>query len=61
MQVISKNASQAQAASAAQETQAADKPLFTEPKLTFVEPKLVKHGDMADVTFGFFGTFYPQP
>ena len=32
---------------------------FTEPRLTFIEPKLVKHGDVADVTAGFFGAFYP--
>ena len=31
---------------------------FTEPKLTFVTPKLVKHGDLVEVT-GFFGGFSP--
>ena len=31
---------------------------FIEPKLTFVTPKLVKHGDLVDVT-GFFSTFHP--
>ena len=31
---------------------------FTEPKLTFMTPKLVKHGDLVEVT-GFFGTFSP--
>ncbi len=31
---------------------------FTEPKLTFVTPKLVKHGDLVTVT-GVFGTFSP--
>ncbi len=34
------------------------KPAFVEPKLTFVEPELVKHGDLVHVT-GFFGTFSP--
>jgi len=32
---------------------------FTKPKLTFVAPKLVKHGGLADVTAGFFGEFSP--
>jgi len=33
---------------------------FTEPKLTFIEPKLTKHGDATKITGngnGFFGTF----
>ncbi len=33
------------------------KPLFQPPKLTFVKPELVKQGDFAEVTAGFFGTF----
>ena len=36
----------------------AEKRPFIEPKLTFVTPKLVKHGDLVDVT-GVFGTFSP--
>ena len=32
---------------------------FEEPKLTFVKPKLVRHGSVNEVTAGFFGTFYP--
>jgi hypothetical protein len=32
---------------------------FTEPKLTFVEPKLTKHGDATKITGSFFGTFRP--
>jgi hypothetical protein len=32
---------------------------FVEPKLQFIEPKLVKHGDVKDITAAFFGTFYP--
>lgn len=31
---------------------------FVEPKLSYVEPELVRHGDMAEVT-GFFGPFSP--
>ena len=33
---------------------------FAEPKLTFIEPKLTKHGDATKITGngnGFFGTF----
>jgi len=33
---------------------------FAEPKLTFVEPKLIKHGDATEITAaGFFGQFSP--
>jgi len=32
---------------------------FAEPKLTFIEPKLTKHGDATKLTGGFFGTFTP--
>lgn len=32
---------------------------FVEPKLIWIEPKLVKQGDVTNVTAGFFGTFYP--
>jgi hypothetical protein len=34
---------------------------FEEPKLTFIEPKLTKHGDATQITQqnGFFGTFVP--
>ena len=34
---------------------------FTEPRLTFIEPKLTKHGDVTKVTAenGFFGGFSP--
>ena len=32
---------------------------FTEPKLTFIEPKLIRRGNVADVTAGFLGTFTP--
>jgi hypothetical protein len=36
-----------------------DKRPWQEPKLTFVEPKLTKHGELQQVTAGFFGTFVP--
>ena len=35
---------------------------FDEPKLTFIEPELVRHGDASKITKvepGFFGTFVP--
>lgn len=32
---------------------------FTQPKLTFVKPELVKQGGFAEVTGQFFGTFFP--
>ena len=35
------------------------KKIFTVPKLTFIEPKLTKHGDATKITAGFFGTFSP--
>ncbi len=38
------------------DTSQAKKP-FKEPKLTFIEPKLTKHGDATKITAGFFGTF----
>ena len=31
---------------------------FKKPKLTFVAPKLVKHGEVTELT-GFFGAFSP--
>ena len=36
-----------------------DKRPWQEPKLTFVEPKLTRHGEVQHVTAGFFGTFVP--
>ena len=38
---------------------AADKAPWQEPKLTFIEPKLTKHGKLEEVTAGFFGGFTP--
>ncbi len=32
---------------------------FVEPKLTWLEPQLVKQGTVTDVTAGFFQPFYP--
>jgi hypothetical protein len=34
---------------------------YTEPKLTFIEPKLTKYGDATMVTNSFMGTFSPVP
>ncbi len=33
---------------------------FAEPKLTFIEPKLTKHGDATKITGSFFGLFTPK-
>jgi len=35
------------------------KTVWTEPKLTFVEPTLTKEGEMKELTAGFIGTFVP--
>jgi hypothetical protein len=32
---------------------------FEKPKLTYVKPTLVKHGDARKITAGFFGPFSP--
>jgi hypothetical protein len=32
---------------------------WEEPKLAFIEPKLMKHGALEEVTAGFFGGFTP--
>jgi hypothetical protein len=37
----------------------AGKAPWQEPKLTFIEPTLMKHGRLEDVTAGFFGGFTP--
>jgi hypothetical protein len=34
---------------------------WQEPKLTFVKPKLTKHGKLDEVTGQFFGAFSPRP
>jgi hypothetical protein len=36
-----------------------DKRPWQEPRLTFVEPKLTKHGELQKMTAGFFGTVVP--
>lgn len=42
------------------ETESQVKKPFSEPKLSFIEPKLTKHGDATQITQqGFFGTFTP--
>jgi hypothetical protein len=40
-----------------------EKKPFTQPKLTFIYPRLVKHGDATQNTnaHGFFGAFSPSP
>ena len=51
---------------AAQEKQASDpsstegKKRWQEPKLSFVKPKLTKHGKLEEVTGQFFGAFSPR-
>jgi hypothetical protein len=37
----------------------ATKKKWQEPKLSFVKPKLTKHGKLEDVTGQFFGAFSP--
>ncbi len=39
--------------------QPAGKQQWQEPKLAFVKPKLTKHGELKEVTAGFFGGFSP--
>ena len=34
---------------------------WQEPKLTFIKPKLTKHGKLEEVTGQFFGAFSPRP
>lgn len=34
---------------------------WQEPKLSFVKPKLTKHGKLEEVTGQFFGAFSPPP
>ena len=36
-----------------------EKKPFLKPKLRFIQPKLLRQGNLADVTGGFFGTFIP--
>jgi hypothetical protein len=36
-----------------------DKKKWQEPKLSFVKPKLTKHGKLEEVTGQFFGPFSP--
>ena len=43
------------------ENQPAEKKAFTQPKLTFIYPRLVKHGDATQNTHSFFGPFSPGP
>jgi hypothetical protein len=43
----------------ATEAKGKEKQSFTEPKLTYVAPKLIKVGSVEEITGGFFGPFYP--
>ncbi len=38
-----------------------EKKSFAEPKLSFIEPKLIKQGDATKITAGHIATFYPGP
>jgi hypothetical protein len=46
-----------------EETQVSEQPAakrqWQEPKLAFIKPKLTKHGELKEVTAGFFGGFSP--
>ncbi len=44
-----------------QTSSAKGKKRWQEPKLTFVKPKLTKHGKLEEVTGQFFGGFTPPP
>ena len=47
------------AASGAAVSQSPARQAWVEPKLTFVEPKLTRHGPLTEVTGAFFGGFSP--
>jgi hypothetical protein len=53
------NAHAAQETSNVTASSAPEKQPWQEPKLAFVEPKLISHGELKNVTGGFFGTFNP--
>jgi hypothetical protein len=59
MQNAGQNAESRQGAGEAAADSPRDQQPWEEPKLTFLEPKLTKHGTLEDVTAGFFGTFTP--
>ena len=42
-----------------EETSTAGQKAWVKPKLSFVEPKLTRHGELQHVTGGFFGSFTP--
>jgi hypothetical protein len=44
----------------AEVAEAQTRPSYAKPKLSYVAPKLVKHGDVGELT-GFFGPFSPPP
>ena len=43
------------------EPQDASRKAWETPRMTFVQPKLVRHGTLQRLTGGFFGTFAPPP
>jgi hypothetical protein len=58
-QATGQRASQAREAQGSTDDPASGKEPWQEPKLTFIEPKLTKHGQREEVTAGFFGGFTP--
>jgi hypothetical protein len=58
-QSTGQHVSHERAAPAAMAAPATGKELWQEPKLAFIEPKLIKHGQLEEVTAGFFGGFTP--
>lgn len=53
------HASQAREVPGSEASAASDKAPWQEPKLAFIEPRLIKHGQLEAVTAGFFGGFTP--
>jgi hypothetical protein len=58
-QTTGQHASQAGEAPGAMASPASGKEPWQEPKLAFIEPKLTTHGQLEEVTAGFFGGFTP--
>ncbi len=47
------------ASAGAPEASQPGKNVWEDPKLAFVEPKLIRHGELERLTGGFFGSFSP--
>jgi hypothetical protein len=58
-QTSGQQASQAGEAPGSTADPASGKEPWQEPKLAFIEPKPTKHGQLEEVTAGFFGGFTP--